>query len=989
MKTTHMTPNTGFDTPERRAPRAPAALLALLLALIPAHEACAQTPQEIERALEQARSYEFGQSRESLAVIAQAMDHADSEGAREALCDSLGELLTSPDATLDARRFAFQTLSTFAEEPPTELILDSIEAIESTEAQEQLIHLLAEQNTEAAADGLLWLSEYMTGGSVQRALSTGLMQTVRPYHVRALAERVKSSQGFAQRMAAGLVGTAASRNPDTDEAIDDILDALGEPEYEASMLQALGVVGGDRAFEIVSAKMDEPDSRNAAVSALMRWEGDEALPALRDLFGEDLGRRMGSPVRAYLRCVESGIEERSWDQTVALIEPALDAATPSNNPRFPSEFEVAFGLLERAPTRDGLALAMDWAKNGEGEASQRAQRTAMKIATELPAYNRDQAAGAIYALYYDPETPEDVRALAAPALDRIESELDHVLAWRVAGPYRADGVGGGDVLNHAFSPEQDPADPAASPDILWQDFYASNAGSPGRFNLETLDDPSNCVAYALTHVWSPADQPVRLDIGSDDGVKVWVNGDLVHNNNASRALSIGQDHAQADLKQGWNTLLMKISQGNGGWEFACRLRSPDGLPLRGVYADAHQRRRAAPEDAIVLFDGSSTDALQHRNGDSLRWDVNADDRSMTVKPGSGDAVTRESFEDFTLHVEFMCPEGVPPGVTGQARSNSGVYMLDCYEVQVLDSWGLEPMENGCGSIYRVRAPTVNASRRPGEWQTYDIEFTAARWNDKGEKVSPARLTVWHNGVLVQRDVHVDGPTGAGGPEKPGGGQIRLQDHGNPIKFRNIWIVPHTSWDGAGASGYEPLTGSHAITTWSKRGGEADYKVLDSGEVVGSTRPNTPNTFLCSKDTFGDFELEYEFKVDPSLNSGVQIRSASSPEYRNGRVHGYQIEIDPSDRAWTAGVYDEAQRGWLQSLEGKPAAQAAFRQNEWNRVRVVARGDVIRTYLNGTPVAVLADGAKARGFFGLQVHGVGDRADPLDVRWRDLRIKRLD
>jgi len=172
-----------------------------------------------------------------------------------------------------------------------------------------------------------------------------------------------------------------------------------------------------------------------------------------------------------------------------------------------------------------------------------------------------------------------------------------------------------------------------------------------------------------------------------------------------------------------------------------------------------------------------------------------------------------------------------------------------------------------------------------------------------------------------------------------------------------------------------------------RGGKATYEI-DGDEIVGTSVPNTPNTFLCTKRDYSDFVLEYEFKVHPELNAGVQIRSQSLAEYKKGRVHGYQVEIDPSRRGWTAGIYDESRRGWLNTLEFNTAARYAFRQNEWNHIRVEAIGPSIRTWLNGVPAADLHDSMTLSGFIGLQVHGVGGRQDPVWIRWRNLRIKDL-
>ena len=193
--------------------------------------------------------------------------------------------------------------------------------------------------------------------------------------------------------------------------------------------------------------------------------------------------------------------------------------------------------------------------------------------------------------------------------------------------------------------------------------------------------------------------------------------------------------------------------------------------------------------------------------------------------------------------------------------------------------------------------------------------------------------------------------------------------------------------GADDDGFAPRFVDLTLGDRERRGGETRYTV-GGGGIVGETRQNTENSFLCTEKEYGDFELRLEFMIDDEANSGVQIRSQSVPTYQDGRVHGYQIEIDPSDRAWTGGLYDEARRGWLNSLENDAEARAAFKHGAWNEFRIVCQGDHIRSWLNGVAAADHHDAMTARGFIALQVHGVGDRVSPLRVRWRNLRIKEL-
>ena len=183
----------------------------------------------------------------------------------------------------------------------------------------------------------------------------------------------------------------------------------------------------------------------------------------------------------------------------------------------------------------------------------------------------------------------------------------------------------------------------------------------------------------------------------------------------------------------------------------------------------------------------------------------------------------------------------------------------------------------------------------------------------------------------------------------------------------------------------PIFDGKTLNGWMQKGGEAKYEVRD-GMIVGSTVHDTPNSFMTTDKMYGDFILEFEYKVDPTMNSGVQIRSNSYPHYMNGRVHGYQIEIDPSDRAWSAGIYDEARRGWLNPLTDNPEAQKAFKQNDWNHYRIEAIGDTLKTWINGVPAAHLIDDKTASGFIGLQVHSIPkENKAGTEIIWKNIKI----
>ncbi len=195
-----------------------------------------------------------------------------------------------------------------------------------------------------------------------------------------------------------------------------------------------------------------------------------------------------------------------------------------------------------------------------------------------------------------------------------------------------------------------------------------------------------------------------------------------------------------------------------------------------------------PSDAIVLFNGKDLSEWTNSKGVPAKWKIH--DNSMIVVKGSGDIKTKKTFGDCQLHIEWRSPDSIES--EGQGRGNSGVFLMEKYELQVLDSYNNRTYSNGqAGSFYKQHIPLVNASKKPGEWQTYDIIFIAPRFNADGSLRSPAYCTVLHNGVLIHNQVALKGttafigqPTYSPHPDKL---PIVLQDHGNAVRFRNVWV----------------------------------------------------------------------------------------------------------------------------------------------------------------------------------------------------------
>lgn len=207
--------------------------------------------------------------------------------------------------------------------------------------------------------------------------------------------------------------------------------------------------------------------------------------------------------------------------------------------------------------------------------------------------------------------------------------------------------------------------------------------------------------------------------------------------------------------------------------------SGKGFSLKRVERKSPSMGTKPPEGAVVLFDGTSKDAWQ---GGRL------DEETKLLNTDGKDIRTVDKFMDYTMHVEFMLP--YRPDARGQGRGNSGFYQVDHYEVQILDSFGLMGKNNECGGVYQKADSIVNGCLPPLQWQTYDVEFINARADENGRKTSNARMTVKLNGIVIHKDLEVNGKTGGSRNEPEGtSGPIKLQGHGNPLQFRNVWIVP--------------------------------------------------------------------------------------------------------------------------------------------------------------------------------------------------------
>jgi len=246
---------------------------------------------------------------------------------------------------------------------------------------------------------------------------------------------------------------------------------------------------------------------------------------------------------------------------------------------------------------------------------------------------------------------------------------------------------------------------------------------------------------------------------------------------------------QANYRDG--TFDVKAAIEDGKFTGSFMGQGEGSFALERVFRVSRTMGAKPPKGAIVLFNGKDFKEwkrarVKEGEDDTVKWKL-VNGAMVVTRGGGGNIITRKTFNDVKLHIEFR--SSFMPDKRGQSRGNSGVYLQGRYECQVLDSYGLEGKDNECGGIYKVRAPSVNMCAPPTQWQTYDITFTAPKFDAEGKLTEMAKMTVVHNGVLIQYKTEVGGSTTAsagGKASEPGG--VYLQDHGNPVEYRNIWLV---------------------------------------------------------------------------------------------------------------------------------------------------------------------------------------------------------
>ena len=374
----------------------------------------------------------------------------------------------------------------------------------------------------------------------------------------------------------------------------------------------------------------------------------------------------------------------------------------------------------------------------------------------------------------------------------------------------------------------------------------------------------------------------------------------------------------------------------------------------------------------ILFDGSSVEGWRGYGQAGFPdegWELQ--DGNLVCEGTAGiDLVTTDTFENFELELEWSAEAGVNSGIKYRVRETPEASRMLGPEFQILLAG--ESPKRSTGALYDVFASQGGGELPSGRFHHTRIvadEGWVEHWLN-GEHVLSCEIgsEEWEEAKAASKFAAI--ADFALGP-----GHVGLQDHGGRVRFRNIRIRDLDELPGAEID----LFPGGRLEGWRVLG-DARYAGA-AGTVLGVTGLGGSQSFLASEPRFGDFLLEVDVRTEQPGNSGIQLRSR---ETANGRLQGYQIEIDPSERAWSGGLYDEARRGWLQTLEDNPAGRQAFRHQEWNRFRIECLGPWIRAWVNGIPTTDFLDAEDLSGVLGLQVHA----GHNTELMWRNFRLRDL-
>jgi HEAT repeat protein len=618
-----------------------------------------------------------------------------------------------------------------------------------------------------------------------------------PKNLPALIELLINAQTEPERNEAEKCVAAVARKISDEnrrtEAVLAALPSVKDVRSRCSLLSVLGKIGDDSALPMLRAALKDKDAKvqDAAIRALADWPEPSLIYDMRQIARtSDNQVHRALALRGFVRLI--GLDSHhSPEEKIRMYQEAMHLA-PNEN-----EKKAVLSALANIKTFAALQMAADYL---DDEALQREAEVAVVKIAHGTRGSHPQQTKVVLQKVSKISKDDSLCQQARKLIEQIEQFEDYITAWQVSGPYTSQDLGPQKLFDTVFEPETNPEN------VNWRIMpTGTDRNKPWLLELDKAIGGGDRAAYLRTNVWSPKNQKVRLELGSNDGIKVWLNGKIVHANNTARTISRDEDKVEVTLRKGWNRLLMKITQSGGTWSACARFRTLQGGRLEGLKVLADLKSQVEARIQLIADDFSTW----RKHGE---WQIVGEaimnpenEKLLTTKPGSGiivnglkgktvDLLSRAEFTDVRAHIEFMVPRG----------SNSGVYFMGRYEIQILDSYGVEhPKFSDCGGIYQRwdesrtpkgyqgHSPRVNASLPPGQWQTFDVIFRAPRFDAGGKKVANARFEkIIHNGISVHQNVEVTGPTRARRyqDEKPTGPIMLQGDHG-PVAYRNIWIAP--------------------------------------------------------------------------------------------------------------------------------------------------------------------------------------------------------
>ena len=513
-------------------------------------------------------------------VVLALVDSTD-DSVRIAALHALGKLGDRSTALLlaeraagaegDEQNAARRSLERLAGEGVDETMLTALDAAEPTVRVELIRALGARRHTPALPK--LFIAAADRDESVQVAAFNVLSDFAGERDLPALVRLLIGAGGEVARAAAeAAVVSTCSRIEDAGRRVEPVLATLRDSRGAArgSLIRVLGRLGGAKALDAIRAARaaDDADVQDAAIRALAKWEDAEVIPDLLQIAQttSDQTHRVLA-LRGYVRLVRLP-SEREPAETLSMLEQAMTLAER------PEEKRLVLAGIADVPHLDALRMVEPYLS--EEVLHDEAAIAMLSVAQALSAEHRDEALAAIDRVRVLSAGSDAVRKKLDQVVEHIERFDSYSTAWVIAGPYTEQGKNNIQLFDVPFGPE------LLGAEVEWRALEQTNPGEPWRFNLAKAIGGSNCCVYARTMIFSDGEQPARLEIGSDDGVKVWLNGKVVHAANVNRGLTVAGDKVDVTLSAGWNEVLLKVMQGGGDWGFACGIRAPDGGKLDGI-----------------------------------------------------------------------------------------------------------------------------------------------------------------------------------------------------------------------------------------------------------------------------------------------------------------------------------------------------------------------------------------------------------------------